>query len=141
MKRINSRSIVGRSCKFSFLNQILFLGLRSDIESILQIIDAGLLITPCEGISNSIIEYMASGKPVIATVGGGTGELVNDGVNGFLIDQKSPDQIISKLEILMNDPALAKSMGQHGLNWVHANFDVTKISGSYANLYKQLMHN
>ena len=57
--------------------QIHFLGIRDDIESILQITDVGLLISaPCEGLSNSIIEYMASGKPVIATEGGGTDELV-----------------------------------------------------------------
>ena len=43
--------------------QIYFLGSRNDIEAILQIVDVGLLITPCEGISNSIMEYMASSKP------------------------------------------------------------------------------
>src|SRR4029079_12287034 len=94
--------------------QIRFLGLRSDIEAILQIVDVGLLITPCEGISNSIMEYMASAKPVIASREGGTQELVLDGETGFLVDQKRPDQIIEKMSVLMANPELAKEMGRKG---------------------------
>jgi len=107
--------------------QIYFLGLRDDIESILQISDVGLLISaPCEGLSNSIIEYMASGRPVIATEGGGTGELVRNGENGFLIENKNSGEIIKKLEILMNDPHLAAMMGENGSKWVRENLDVKK---------------
>ena len=57
-------------------NQIIFTGKRTDVESVIQIFDIGLLITFYEGISNSIIEYMALGKPVIATDGGGTSEII-----------------------------------------------------------------
>ncbi len=70
-------------------NQIYFPGMRDDIESIHQLTDVGLLITaPCEGLSNSVIEYMAAGKPVIASEGGGTDELVKNEVTGFLIENK-----------------------------------------------------
>ena len=86
-----------------FDNQIYFLGMRDDIESILQLTDVGLLITaPCEGLSNSVIEYMAAGKPVIASEGGGTDELVKNG-DRILIKNKNSEQLINKLEILMQD--------------------------------------
>ena len=52
--------------------------------------DICLLSTFTEGISNSIMEYMALGKPVIATDGGGTKEIVDDGETGFLIGQSDP---------------------------------------------------
>ena len=121
--------------------QIYFPGVRDDIESILQITDVGLLITaPCEGLSNSIIEYMAAGKPVIATEGGGTDELVKDGFNGFLIKNKNRDQVIEKLEILMQDPHLAATMGANGSKWVRENLDVRKMTDSYMSLYTNLVN-
>jgi len=118
--------------------QIHFLGSRSDIEAILQIVDVGLLITPCEGISNSIMEYMASAKPVIASREGGTKELVLDGETGFLIDQKRSDQIIEKMELLMADPRLAKTMGQKGQQRIREHFDLAKMTDSFKKLYSNL---
>ena len=57
-------------------DKIIFLGKIANVENIINIFDIGILITNSkvhgEGVSNSIIEYMALGKPVIATRGGGT---------------------------------------------------------------------
>jgi len=120
--------------------QIFFLGLRDDIESILQISDVGLLVTaPTEGLSNSIIEYMASGLPVVATTGGGTDELVQHGVNGFIINRQNSQQVIEKIETLMRDPHLAATMGAQGSQWVRENLDVRKMTDRYVNLYKNLL--
>jgi glycosyltransferase involved in cell wall biosynthesis len=118
-------------------SQIYFLGSRSDIESILQIVDVGLLITPCEGISNSIMEYMASGKPVIASREGGTQELVVDGETGFLVDQKRSDQIVEKMDLLMKNPGLAKAMGQNGLQRIKKHFDISKMTERYIEVYNK----
>jgi glycosyltransferase involved in cell wall biosynthesis len=121
--------------------QIYFLGSRDDIESILQLADVGMLISaPCEGLSNSVIEYMAAGKPVIATEGGGTDELIQDGQNGFLVRNLDGAHVAEKLKTLMNDRALAQKMGQHASAWVHDNLDVRKMTQAYANLYQNLMN-
>jgi glycosyltransferase involved in cell wall biosynthesis len=125
-----------------FINsRIYFLGRRNDIESILQIADAGLLITYSEGISNSIMEYMASGKPVIATRGGGTNELVVDGQNGFLIEPKRPEQIIEKLQLIMADESLRIQMGKTAYKWVSENFSLSKMTSSYIELYQKFSKN
>ena len=116
---------------------IRFLGSRNDIEAILQIVDVGLLITPCEGISNSIMEYMASSKPVIASRDGGTPELLIDGETGFLVDQKNPEQIIEKMSLLMENPQLAKEMGKKGQQRIQENFDIAKMTESYIELYNK----
>lgn len=118
-------------------NQVRFLGSRNDIEAILQISDVGMLITPCEGISNSIIEYMASRLPVIASRDGGTGELVIDRETGFLVEQKAVDQIIEKLELLMSNPSLAASMGEKGRIRIEQNFDIHKMTEAYKDLYQK----
>ncbi len=65
-----------------YKNNILFLGRQENVESIVNIFDIGVLVTnnnvAKEGISNSIMEYMALGKPVIASKGGGTEEIMVD---------------------------------------------------------------
>jgi glycosyltransferase involved in cell wall biosynthesis len=121
-------------------NQIHFLGMRDDIESIHQLTDVGLLITaPCEGLSNSVIEYMAAGKPVIASEGGGTDELVQNGDTGYLVENKNSAQIIQKLEALMEDPHQAAIMGESGQKWVQENLDVKKMTDSYLELYTRMI--
>ena len=122
--------------------QIIFTGVRNDVESIMQIINVGLLITNSqnhgEGISNTIIEYMSSRKPVIATRGGGTDEVVKDGLNGFLIDPHNPEQIIEKIETFRNDNQLAIEMGEKGYLSILQNFEIGRMTDEYISLYKKL---
>jgi glycosyltransferase involved in cell wall biosynthesis len=120
-------------------SQIIFTGKRPDIESILQIIDIGVLITFYEGISNSIIEYMAMGKPVIATEGGGTIELVLEDFNGNLVEQKNEKQIIEKLEKLVDDGQMRLRMGQNAYQWVRQKFDIKEKTDEYIDLYHKLL--
>ena len=119
--------------------QIIFTGKRTDIESILQVIDIGMLITYYEGISNAIIEYMAMGKPVIATVGGGTVELVKDGVNGYLVEPGDEFQIINKLEVLLDNKLRRQEMGDNAFRWVRKQFDIQEKTNEYTDLYKNLL--
>jgi glycosyltransferase involved in cell wall biosynthesis len=127
-----------------FDKQILFLGNRHDVESVLQIVDTGVLITNSEnhgeGISNSIIEYMASGKPVIATRGGGTDEIVQDGMNGFLIEPKNPEQIIEKIELLKKNSEYSRKLGKNAYDWVFKKFNIETMTDSYINLYHKFQN-
>lgn len=122
---------------------IFFLGKRIDVESILQIIDVGVLLTNSrihgEGVANSIIEYMALRKPVIATRGGGTDEVVFDNSNGFLVDYADKDRIIVCIEKLMKDPELAKQLGDTGYNFVRKEFDSVSMASKYITIYKDLL--
>ena len=127
-----------------YLNtRILAPGRISDIESILQIIDVGVLLTNSkvhgEGVSNSIIEYMASGKPVVATRGGGTDEVVFDGKNGFLVDFAADKQIVESIRKLFSDRKMAAEMGKNGYDFVHKNFDIVNVSQLYVDLYHNLL--
>jgi len=122
--------------------QIYFTGMRDDIESIHQLTDVGILVTaPCEGLSNSAIEYMAAGKPVIASEGGGTDELVHNGQTGYLIVNKNSEMLIEKIETLMNNRQLAATMGKNGQRWVHENLDIKKMTDAYIALYRNTANN
>ena len=98
------------------------LGRQSDVESIINISNICVLTTNVkihgEGISNSILEYMAMGKPVIASCGGGTNEIVEDAVTGFLISPLSPRELAEKIEILIDNPEFENPVRprRHGKN-------------------------
>jgi glycosyltransferase involved in cell wall biosynthesis len=124
------------------LNKIIFLGKRSDIESIVNIFDLGILLTNTkvhgEGISNSIIEYMALLKPVIATRGGGTNEVVIDNQNGYLIDTDNSAHLVEKIETLMKNKNLVDELGKKGNQMVHEKFDIRIMTNYYINVYNKL---
>lgn len=125
-------------------NKILFLGKRSDVEMLVNCFDVGVLLTNTavhgEGISNSIIEYMALQKPVLATRGGGTNEVVIDGYNGYLLDTGRGEQLIEKLEKLMGNAGLRETMGKNGLQMVHENFDIREMTSQYVDAYHKLLN-
>ncbi len=126
-----------------FLDKIIFLGKRTDVESIINIFDVGILLTNTkvhgEGISNSIIEYMALGKPVIATRGGGTNEVVIDNQNGYLIDSHNEDQLIEKIEILMKDKNRLNDLGKKGNQMALEKFDLKIMTNHYITIYQKLL--
>lgn len=64
-----------------------------------------------EGMSNTMLEALASGMPIVATVTGGTEELVGNGENGFFVEQKSAEDLAQKLETLISDTALRTQFG------------------------------
>jgi len=122
--------------------RIIFTGKRSDVESIINIFDIGILLTDLdrhgEGISNSIMEYMAAGKPVIATDGGATRELVIDGETGFLVPQKSPERLAERINDLLNNDELRKTMGIKSRERIEREFNIDKMTGEHAKLYEKL---
>jgi glycosyltransferase involved in cell wall biosynthesis len=127
----------------SLRKKIIFLGKRSDVESIINIFDLGVLLTNAkvhgEGISNSIIEYMALGKPVIATSGGGTNEVVLDNQNGYLIDAGDTEQLTEKIAFLMKNREKITKLGDKGRNMVKEYFDIKIMTRHYVTLYKKLV--
>ena len=115
---------------------------QEDVESIINIFNIGILLTKedihGEGISNSILEYMALGKPVIATDGGGTVELVQDKVSGFLIKTKSILEMSSKIEYLLDNEKISKEMGNKGREIVNNKFNLTLMINNYIKLYNRV---
>lgn len=123
--------------------QILFLGIRHDIESIVNIFDIGILLTNTdvhgEGISNSILEYMALSKPVIATNGGGTSEVIINGYNGFLIKHRDEPMLLEKLYALISNKELRSTLGANGYKLIIDKFDIQIMTRNYLNLYETVL--
>ena len=117
-------------------SNIRYTGKVEDVESIINIFDIGILSTYTEGISNSIMEYMALEKPVIATDGGGTKEIVLDGVNGFLIPQKRPDILAEKIQFLLCYPGIAIEMGREGRKYIEEKYSFERMIFKTIELFK-----
>lgn len=126
----NSKELAG------MYNKIIFTGRQSDVESIINICDLGILSTYNEGISNSIMEFMAQAKPVIATDGGGTNEIVVNGKTGYLIPKKSPLELKEKILKLIDDKNLSKEMGINGKERIIRLFNVKVMIDEFVELFR-----
>jgi glycosyltransferase involved in cell wall biosynthesis len=115
------------------------LGRKSGIESFVNIMDVCVLSTFTEGISNSILEYMALSKPVVATDGGGTKEIVMEGETGFLVNPGNADELAARIESLLNNDILRHNMGRAGRERVRNHFSIDKMIDSYVFHYSKLV--
>jgi glycosyltransferase involved in cell wall biosynthesis len=133
---------VKNSVPAEFSDKIIFLGKRNDVESIVNLFDVGVLLTNSkihgEGISNSIIEYMALGKPVIATLGGGTNEAVINNENGFLINKEDSDALIRCIQKLKNDKNLRSNFGRKSKELAYSIFNFQIMTDNYVNMYNEV---
>jgi glycosyltransferase involved in cell wall biosynthesis len=118
---------------------IRFLGERKEIEAIVAAMHIGVLCTYTEGISNSVMEYMAAEKPVIVTDGGGSREIVVDGENGFLVPRSDPETLAARIELLLDDPALAGRMGKAGKEHLRRHFSLDQLVANTVRMYQQLL--
>jgi glycosyltransferase involved in cell wall biosynthesis len=95
--------------------KFIMLGERVDIYNYLNLSDIAILSTFGEGFSNSLMESMALGKPVIATdVGGNSETLGKNGVSGYLIPPASPEFMADKLLLLAENKSLREEIGKNG---------------------------
>lgn len=119
---------------------IQLIGRRNDIDELLQITDVSVLCTNPqvkEGLSNTIMESMAWGVPVIATAGGGTPEILEDGKNGLLIHRQEPKVVADMIEQLIDDPVVRESMSVMGKQVTQERFLLTNMVKQYHNIYQK----
>lgn len=112
-----------------------FAGERTDIPEIMRGLDCFVLPSRGEGISNTILEAMACGIPVVATRVGGNAELVEDGVTGQLVAAADPAALAQTIIKYFDDSALAHQHGRAGRNRVEQNFSLHRMVDSYHELY------
>lgn len=126
-----------------FTNHFRLTGARRDIESLVNIFTIGVLTTNAklhgEGISNAILEYMALGKPTIATKCGGTPEIVSHMKTGILIPDNSAKTLVEKLTYLLENLEVRESMGNMAKTTIKNHFSLQKMTESYFNLYRGLV--
>lgn len=102
--------------------------------------DVGVLMSSDgEGLSNSIMEYMACGLPVVCSEGGGNRELVDDGRTGFLVPARDPGSLAARLRQLANDPVLIEKMGDAGRQCILTKFSIDRMSQTAVEIYGEVL--
>ena len=114
-------------------------GERNDVPRLLQLMDIFVLPSLGEGISNTILEAMASGLPVIATAVGGNVELVEEGFNGCLFPVGDHQSLSDAMVSLLRDKEERARQGANARERVRRDFDWGRTVGAYLSVYDELL--
>ena len=116
---------------------VLFAGERSDIHELLSCSDLGVIASHQEGFSNSLLEKMSAGLPVIATDVGGNGEAIIDNESGVLVPPGAPALMAKAVLTLANDTSLRSRLGRNARERVRQHFSLEHCADQYFDLYTQ----
>lgn len=119
--------------------KIVFAGQRTDIPKALSMIDIGVLPSDSEGFSNSIMEYMAAGIPAIASDAGGNRELIDHGLDGFLLSPGNADKFAEAIISLAVDDAMRIAFGERGRSKIERRFSMAKVVNDFEGYYARLI--
>ncbi len=110
-------------------------GARDDVPEILRGLDCFVLPSLAEGVSNTILEAMASGLPVVATDVGGNRELIDDGRTGEVVQAGDVEAMAERIAAYAENPRRARAAGLAGRALVERQFSLETMSERYLALY------
>jgi glycosyltransferase involved in cell wall biosynthesis len=113
--------------ELGIVDQVRFLGVVANVPAILKTVDVSVLSSVHEALPLTLLEAMAAARPVVATDVGSVCEIVEDGVNGFLVPSGATEQFAQAVLRLLRDPDLARRFGQAGRKKVEQKFTVERM--------------
>jgi len=119
--------------------QVWLAGERSDVPGLLRSMDLFVLSSLGEGISNTLLEAMASELPVVATRVGGNPELIDEGVTGALVQASDPAALAAAMAAYVNDPQRRRSHGAAGRDKVIRQFRWDRCVEQYLGVYDAVL--
>ena len=120
-------------------HHVTFLGHREDAARFLPAFDVFGLASSFEGMSNSVMEAMSAGLPVIASDIPPNRELVVQSETGFLFKLADTVGIMQFVRRLIDEPGLAERLGQAGRERIQREFNIPRMVDGYANIYRELL--
>jgi glycosyltransferase involved in cell wall biosynthesis len=118
---------------------VLFLGYQQDVARWYHACDAIVLTSANEGTPVTLIEALASSRPVVATRVGGVPDVVDDGVTGYLVRPGDTHAVAERLAMLAADPELRRRMGAAGRERVLRRYAVDRLVDDVDRLYRSLL--
>jgi|SoiMethySBSTD1v2_1073268.scaffolds.fasta_scaffold36957_4 glycosyltransferase involved in cell wall biosynthesis len=132
-------SLQERARNLGIADRVTFTGFRTDIPDLLAEASVSVLPSLSEGLSNTVLESMGAGIPVVATRVGGNPEVVEDGVSGFLVPPRDAGALAQAAGRLLADEPLARRIGQAGMERVARRFSVENSVRQTERIYRQLL--
>ena len=122
---------------------VIFCDAGLDALDVIKSAHVGVLMTNAgvhaEGCSNAIMEYMASGLPVVCSDSGGSAELVRDGQDGYVIAPHDAATLARSVAKLRDDPELRRAMGASGRSRIEDDFGTERMVTEYLRVYEEVM--
>lgn len=116
-----------------------FAGERADVPELMRGLDCFVLPSLAEGISNTILEAMASGLPVLATRVGANPELVSHAETGLLVAPGEVSELAAGLRWMASDPGRAAALGRAGRQRAEQRFSLRSMVEAYGSVYQALL--
>jgi L-malate glycosyltransferase len=120
-------------------HRVRFLGDRQDVPAVLASLDISVLPSFSESLSNSVLESMAAGLPVVATRVGGNIELIRHGETGYLVPPNDEIGLADALESLLSDGSLRRAWGRRAKGIAQAEFSLARMTEEYQKFYAALL--
>jgi sugar transferase (PEP-CTERM/EpsH1 system associated) len=119
-------------------NRVYFTGRCDNVPEMLQAMDIFVLPSICEGMSNTLLEAMASGLPAVATRVGGNSEVVDDGRTGWLVSPGNAEELSHRLRLLCLNRECLREAGVAARERAVRQFSLERMASDYQNLYLEL---
>jgi sugar transferase (PEP-CTERM/EpsH1 system associated) len=119
-------------------HRVLFPGRSNNVAGMLNAMDVYVLPSLAEGISNSLLEAMATALPAVVTRTGGNPEVLVDGHSGLLFPARDAQKLADLLRLLEQEPHLRMELGRQALSRVRTNFSIGSMVSRYEQLYQQV---
>jgi len=116
-----------------------FLGHRVDVPAVLARANIGVLCSEREGLSNAVMEGMASRLPMIVTNTGGNPELVKDGERGLVVSVRQPSELSAAMVKLLENPTTSRRMGEAGRQFIEKEMGLSRMALAHDLLYRSLL--
>jgi glycosyltransferase involved in cell wall biosynthesis len=117
---------------------VALLGRRTDVPDLIQAFDVAVSCSDFEGTPLAVMEYMEGGRPVVATRVGGVPDLIEDGVQGLLVERRDPEALARSVAELLRDPRRREEMGRRGRERRRREFDIEGAARRLGRLYEDL---
>ena len=116
-----------------------YLGFRRDIKELILKSDIVVLPSYREGVPRTLLEASSMGKPIVTTNAPGCKEVVDEGVNGFLVPVKDYKSLAKKIEILIDNPQMRKEFGKKSREKAVKEFDIKAVVDKYLAVYEEIL--
>ncbi|MBI1735029.1 MAG: glycosyltransferase [Candidatus Rokubacteria bacterium] len=133
------RALAAQVDALGLARRVVFTGYRRDVPALLAEAALSVLPSHSEGLSNTLLESMAAGAPVVATNVGGNPEVVRHGVTGLLVPPRAPEALAEAIIAVLTDRALADRFGRAGRRRVLQEFSLERTIAATQDLYLDLL--
>jgi len=123
---------------YNIEDKVIFLGIRDDVPSLLQIADVFVMSSAWEGMPIVLLEAAAARLPIVTTDVGGNNEVVINGENGYLVPPRNAQALAEAMLKMyrLNDPERCK-FGEFGFNFVKKNYSLEAITNKWESIYEK----